>query len=254
MGAQEVIAGDDPLIRDLTRTALRAYMRAHKIGVPSLRGRIEGSDPRHREIPLSTLQRFIAGTHETSDHHVMLCYEFAKDLPYFGQDAALMQFGQGIIAYFAITPPPRERAPGGPLAEEDMAGDFSLFTLEPGAPPLMPGQDSPAAGRARVRRALAQDYFVVEETVFAAVGPEQHARRLAADGIAVLRDRQVHVWLRSALTGAPRSYSLSKYEHPDFGAQESVFTGEIFDAVPAGAAPSHVRIQLTRASLPEPVL
>lgn len=47
--------------RERIRWALIDYMKAHKIGVPTLADRIKKSRPREMEIPWKTLQRFLAG-------------------------------------------------------------------------------------------------------------------------------------------------------------------------------------------------
>ena len=47
--------------RERIRWALIDYMKAHKIGVPTLAARIKASHPREMEIPWKTLHRFLAG-------------------------------------------------------------------------------------------------------------------------------------------------------------------------------------------------
>ena len=43
--------------RERIRWALIDYMKAHKIGIPTLAARIKASHPREMEIPWKTLQR-----------------------------------------------------------------------------------------------------------------------------------------------------------------------------------------------------
>ena len=45
--------------RERIRWALIDYMKAHRIGVPTLAARIKASHPREMEIPWKTLQRFL---------------------------------------------------------------------------------------------------------------------------------------------------------------------------------------------------
>ena len=85
MSEPESRAGFDQRERELVRSALRRYMEENRIGTPTLLYRIIEADPRRREIPLSTLQRFITGAHHTQDHHVALCHAFVRDLPYYGE-------------------------------------------------------------------------------------------------------------------------------------------------------------------------
>ena len=85
MSEPESRTGFDQRERELVRSALRRYMEENRIGTPTLQYRIIEADPRRREIPLSTLQRFITGAHHTQDHHVALCHAFVRDLPYYGE-------------------------------------------------------------------------------------------------------------------------------------------------------------------------
>jgi hypothetical protein len=51
----------DAAERELIRKKLIRYMKENGIGAPKLAARIKASHPREIEIPLSTLQRFLAG-------------------------------------------------------------------------------------------------------------------------------------------------------------------------------------------------
>lgn len=65
--------------RAAIRRALIATMETHKIGVPRLAEDIRRADrEKNRSIPLSTLQRFLRGTHRTSDEYVALISNFVK--------------------------------------------------------------------------------------------------------------------------------------------------------------------------------
>ncbi len=67
--------------RRLIRDKLLHYMRSHDMGVPTLAKRIKNAHPRKLEIPIKTLQRFLADTHRTNDLHVALCSDFVEGLP-----------------------------------------------------------------------------------------------------------------------------------------------------------------------------
>jgi hypothetical protein len=66
--------------RERIRQALLAYMKEHKIGTPTLALRIRQSHPREMEIPLKTLQRFLAGI-RTHDMALVICKAFVEKLP-----------------------------------------------------------------------------------------------------------------------------------------------------------------------------
>lgn len=87
--------------RERIRRALLRYMRENCIGTPTLQFRIVEADaPRHREIPLSTLQRFLTARHHTQEHHVALCHGFVAGLPYYGEGSELALLGQGLAGFF----------------------------------------------------------------------------------------------------------------------------------------------------------
>lgn len=64
------------------RDASNAYRNAHGIGVPTFRDDVVKADPRSREISLPTMQRFLRGTHQTSDMVVGMCLQFLKSQNY----------------------------------------------------------------------------------------------------------------------------------------------------------------------------
>ncbi|WP_395697952.1 hypothetical protein [Methylocella sp.] len=53
-------------------------MQQHKIGTPRLAKRISESVPRNPQIPVKTLQRFLAGNMRTSDMYVGFFSVFAE--------------------------------------------------------------------------------------------------------------------------------------------------------------------------------
>lgn len=76
-------------------------MAAHQIGVPTLREEIIAADtPRHRDVPLSTLQRFLAGRHRTQDHHVDLCAVFAAKHPGDSAQDRAGELGAALCGFF----------------------------------------------------------------------------------------------------------------------------------------------------------
>jgi hypothetical protein len=84
--------------RERIRWALIDYMKAHRIGVPTLASRIKASHPREMEIPWKTLQRFLgrlkplpedatadeierAKPRRTHDIALTICAAFVEKLP-----------------------------------------------------------------------------------------------------------------------------------------------------------------------------
>jgi len=73
-GAVETFDGGE---RELIRKKLIRYMKENSIGTPKLAERIKASHPRNTEIPLSTLQRFLAGRGK-NESCVALCHRFVE--------------------------------------------------------------------------------------------------------------------------------------------------------------------------------
>jgi hypothetical protein len=71
----------DTAARDRVRRKIIQYMADHRIGVIKLAGRITQASPRKPEIPIKTLQRFLAGRHRTNDMYVRFFQHFAEGLP-----------------------------------------------------------------------------------------------------------------------------------------------------------------------------
>lgn len=82
------------------RNALLRYLTEHQIGVPTLWKRVNDHDPRGRFLAMRTLQRFIARAHQTQDGNVSICYAFAKDLPYFGEERPAAELGQALSRFY----------------------------------------------------------------------------------------------------------------------------------------------------------
>src|SRR5271168_4471760 len=79
--AGHVLASFDISQRERIRAALIGYMKEHGIRVPTLAVRIRQSHPREMEIPLKTLQRFLAGR-RTQDMALTICAAFVEKLPH----------------------------------------------------------------------------------------------------------------------------------------------------------------------------
>ena len=64
--------------RDRARLILLNYMKQHGIGVPRLARRITAALPRRPDIPVKTLQRFLAGKMRTNDMQADYYVHFAE--------------------------------------------------------------------------------------------------------------------------------------------------------------------------------
>ena len=73
-------------------------MEEHRVGTPTLQRRIEEARPRAgASCRLSTLQRFVAGSHRTSDSYVDMCARFLESV---GVSAAAGEIGETLAGYF----------------------------------------------------------------------------------------------------------------------------------------------------------
>lgn len=193
--ARMLIAFDEDA-RLKVRQALRGYMRAHAIGAPTLQTRIiEADAPRHREIPLKTLQRFIAGSHRTTDAYVELCASFLK-----GQGVAIegeaqgppgdeiAQFGAALERYLPL---PADQEPEDGLWES-LGGDYQ--PVEPGFPAISL-TIAPADSAGSVKITEAHIYKM----------PDIGTRY---EGVLVRRSGHLFGLLRDQLTCEPRVYWL----------------------------------------------
>lgn len=88
------------------RAALQAYMRAHRIGVPRLCSLVIDSDPRQREMPLSTLQRFLRGKHRTGEAYVLQCAQFLEQEGFIApaDRNPVAEFGEAMAGFWAEQP------------------------------------------------------------------------------------------------------------------------------------------------------
>lgn len=93
------------------RYALLRYLTEHEIGVPTLWKRVLDHDPRGRILNMRTLQRFIARAHKTQASNVSICYEFVKNLPYFGEERPAAALGQALSRFYSPAATPAADGP-----------------------------------------------------------------------------------------------------------------------------------------------
>lgn len=239
MEAPQAVTGFDSAERERIRAALRRYMREHRVGAPALQYRIEEADqPRKREIPLSTLQRFITGRHHTQDHHVALCHAFVKDLPYYGEGREVEQLGTALLSFLQPELPEQgETAEGGRLAKLagtwESAASVLTLTAAPDRTFLL------ARESARCLLATGEDER----------DPELAARRRVREGVMVAVAAGAHALLRDTLTRQIRTAFLARASDIN---EQGVLQGECWQpAFMAGKCSVHERVRYVAATMPE---
>jgi hypothetical protein len=218
--------------RELVRSALRRYMEENRIGTPALQYRIiEADTPRHREIPLSTLQRFVTGSHHTQDHHVALCHAFVRELPYYGEGRDIAELGRALTAFL--------REPLDADAREDLieklrsnfAGSYETRALPASRGEFTyPPQSDLIASRISFEPVANQPWLSVQELVTDLLNADTPDRRFAYDGVLLLDAPLVFVFLRNTLTRQPKSYSLKLRSVATDEGEVAIFEGEGLDS------------------------
>lgn len=236
MEATQTRPAFDELTRERIRRGLRAYMEANRIGTPTLLGRIMEADaPRFREMPLSTLQRFIAGRHRTLDSYVGMCQQFLEK-----QGAALApEFGEALHRFIGHAPSPAAEALPIGTALEVVADSYEIALT--GA-----GQEK-AYGEITLSRDPRQNYLHAQETVFGEYSDRLNRReRIPFSGAAVLSGAQLFVVLRNSLTRSPKCYAVSTLNAPGEPAASPRFNGEAFENPAGHLGTTHYAIGLSR--------
>lgn len=208
--------------------ALRRYMEAHRIGTPTLQLRIMEADARGRELPLSTLQRFVTGSHRTSDAYVDMCRRFLESLG--AQDEAA-EF-DGLHGFFGRAAAPDQQTEVVAFLEERVAGEYESRTrpsTQGGQMPCPP--ESPlVASRASFAAGTGKPYLEVREFVPDHMNTERAPhRRSAYEGALISAPPLMHIFLRSALTRQPKTYTLALAEIEDAPEGVTVLEGELFE-------------------------
>jgi len=201
---------DEPA-RQIIGQALRDYMREHRIGVPALKSQIENDGPRGLEIPLSTLQRFLAATHQTSEMYVQIFDAFARPLPYYGKDAAIVQTGVALEGFLGAPGAAADLADIEARLHELFAGEYRVYRHSRSEFPLgfrRDRSDQPLSNLA-VRAIPGARFFEVIERAEAPGDEPGSVTREIHEGVAVINGIQVHFLLRDVLSRMPRMLSLT---------------------------------------------
>lgn len=214
----------DQAARARIRHAMLRYMQDNRIGTPKLRDLIvaangmalrrDGKDP----IALSTVQRFIAGTHRANDSFVGLCARFAEGLP---DDDPVAAFGDQIAAFLGIERGAENYRPLPP----EIAGSYTCRTEmtpvgkgklrldpQPDDRHLVPFSDmviEPLPDRpfATIRETITNWTASIHGSAESSL--TSHPRR-SYDGVLVYPNGQLLALMRDALWRTPRIYWLTR--------------------------------------------
>ncbi len=182
--------------RERIRRSLRRYMEEHRIGTPTLQLRIIEADARQRELPLSTLQRFVAGSHRTMDSYVDMCRRFLEGT---GAQAEPGDIGEALAARFGDGDAKQARELAAAFANEYVIhADPWDSTRAAGLPYAV----------VRFDRVPEKPYLKIAEEAHDMPRQAQPARRHRYEGALVFNGRLVHAFLRSCLTRQPKTYTL----------------------------------------------
>jgi hypothetical protein len=171
--AGQIVANTyDTAERERLRAVLIAYMKQHKIGVPTLARRIIEAHPRRSEVPRRTLQRFLAGK-RVNDMAVSICATFAENLP--SRPTAFHALGRALHDLYQREP-------------DHIAGVYAVSTHETIISQLTIGPFDPR-------------FLTVKE-----VTTSSHRR--IYDGVLVNAGRSIVAILKDSLMNTARIYTL----------------------------------------------
>lgn len=230
----------DTAERHAVRTALKRYMAEQRIGTPTLQVRIiEADRPRHREIPLSTLQRFLTGSHRTENHHVALCHAFASALPYYGQDREFCELGDALLAFLGTQ---NQLAGQAKLFPPDYRSEFEFreypwdtrYADEPLIyPPLGTEYGTislsavPETNFLRVNQLFRDNVITGPDSTSGGFLKTRKDGKRAFEGIMIVVEPHIYIFLRCKLTRVPRIFYLAEDDYSS--AQKRILVGKSFE-------------------------
>lgn len=194
------------------RNALLRYLTEHQIGVPTLWKNVIDNDPRKRFLNMRTLQRFVARAHQTQDSNVSICYEFVKNLPYFGEERPAAELGQALSRFY--TPGKAPDAKGGwalnarivlDARRRDLNDPVSGMSL---VPKQLKTDDFPVYGVIVFDPSEDGSYYRIYQIINGTAASDEASApmRLLASGVAVPVDGQNLITVeKDALTRRPRN-------------------------------------------------
>lgn len=215
------------------RAALLRYMGEHRIGVPTLQGRIAQASGRSPDlIPLKTLQRFLADTHRTNDAFLIPVHQFSRDLPV---RSIIDELGSAVSGFFSQSSEQGD-ARHEARAGLDLAGAYDILAAQVVKPDpasglrmeIRSGYKIPY-GRMQFAPGHGGHYLTAQEVIFnphKIPAPEsgEGARHLCEGAVLAFRPLVV-LLLRSVLSRLPKTYWLRQDKEGDLmgNAIEAVF-------------------------------
>ena len=166
--------------RELIRKKLIRYAKENGMGAPTLAERITASHPRGTELPLSTLQRFLAGRGKNKSC-VELCHHFVERRTFSDPSAAL---GERLFIFY------------GAGNGRDYSGTYrcDIGTTD--------AAETEFAGHSEINIAADTGFWRVTETTVPDLS------RAIYDGVLVCSGDAAVVVLKDRLAGLARSYML----------------------------------------------
>lgn len=213
----------DQADRDRIRRALLRYMQEHAIGVPTLQKEIATANKLSLDrVPLKTLQRFLGNTHRSNEAMVRFCDRFVSSTDTNPIDA----LGEQIAAFLGVW---REGQSCRPVPQ-DFTGAFRARTKT--AAGMGPRLWSPAKQQSErvpysaleIAILSGRSFGWVRETVSnwtrqVLEPPSTDAEtvpRRSYEGIVIHPNGSFFALMRNVLTGAPRTYWITRYTENRF--------------------------------------
>jgi len=242
----------DERARERLRRQLLRYATEHGIGAPTLRDRIERADERGRELPLSTLQRFLNAKHRTLDLYVgMIAGFLAKENVSYDE----AEFGRILSSFIGE----RAARPVDAAADnkwlQEFAGTYTHWTYGHGD--VGTGElYYPPRGKARGSLTLSPvdgAPHLAAQRRDRIASPEAPSETFDPyEGVALASGGALYVFMRNCLTRAPQSgFMIPRTREDDLRTLE----GSLYRLEPAGvefpgAAPltNTVRLQCIPAA------
>lgn len=216
------------------RAAMKAYMKAHKIGTPTLCQRIEKDDPQELVLPLSNLQRFLRNSHRTREMYIRMFADFLEreDFRLPAENAEPLGAFAGALAAFHAS------AQTEGLTEEraaSLAGSYhKVATQDEAVYPIL---------QLEIGHKDAQPYMPVKETHTLLAGDAE----LRFEGALVAIGGMNYIAMRDLLTHRPKQYWLERIKTGD-GFSEKYLSGEatemLFREEPDKGATRHQMLTL----------
>lgn len=224
--------------RQSIRHSLLRYIDENNIGAPTLQRLIAAANGISvDQLPLKTLQRFMADTHRSNDLMVRYCHHFVREQLV----DPIKSFGDQFASFLGVWRDGRDCRPVPP----DIAGTFASHTKEA----LPPGQtmrvsragDLVPFSRIQVDLLPGRVFAVIRETIFnwkaLPSGTSDDSLpttpRRDYEGVLIHPNGALFAIMRNVLTGTPRTYWLDRqadnrvlgYGHESYGALDTKAPG-----------------------------